>query len=327
MKKLITVCFLIIFCTGCSEVNPTTRTELIFDTPVTIAIYDKIDENVLSDAFNICRSLEQRFSKTINSSEVAMLNNSNGAPVEVSDELIMLLNTSLDFSLMTNGLFDITTYTLSEVWDFKSATPSVPSEYDVETALNTIGHENIVIEGSTVTLLNDAKIDLGGIAKGYAADEVKEYLVEQGVLHATINIGGNVLTIGTKYNNKNWSVGIREPFEDENTVIMSVEVDDLSVVTSGPYERNFTVEDVLYHHILNPVTGYPADSDLSSVTIISENSIIADALSTSCYLIGLESATDLVESTANTEAVFIDNNGEIIVTSGIGDTISATYYD
>ncbi|MFI3228112.1 MAG: FAD:protein FMN transferase [Clostridia bacterium] len=327
MNKLLSIIFIVFICSGCAEINPTTRTELIFDTPVTISIYDDVEDQVLTDAFSLCRNFEQRFSKTVESSEVSKLNNADGETIQASDELVMLLKTALDFTKTTSGLFDVTTYTLSEVWDFKNPDPQVPSQDEIDYALSTIGYYNIVIEGNSVRLLNNAKIDLGGIVKGYAADEIKNFLIEQGVNHATINIGGNVLTIGKKNNTDLWAVGIREPFEDENTVLMSVEVDGLSVVTSGPYERNFTIDGVLYHHILNPKTGYPADSDLSSVTIITEKSIIADTLSTSCYLMGLDKAIELIESTADTEAVFIDNNGEIIVSSGIGETITVNYFD
>lgn len=326
MKKLLSVFLVMVFCSGCAEVNPTTRTELIFDTPVTIAIYDKVDAQVLTDAFTLCKSFEQRFSKTIESSEVSKLNNANGEKIQASDELVMLLKTAKDFSVTTGGLFDITVHTLSETWDFKSLEPRVPTQEEIDQALETVGYENIIIEGNTVSLANDANIDLGGVVKGYAADEIEKYLISQGVEHATINIGGNVITIGRKVDDTLWSVGIREPFEDENTVLMSVEVSDLSVVTSGPYERNFIVDGVLYHHILDPETGYPADSDLSSVTIITERSIIADILSTSCYLIGQEQAIELIESMSNTEAVFIDNDGNITVTSGIGDTIPVNYF-
>lgn len=324
MKKL-AVLLVLFLCTGCAKTSPQARTELIFDTPVTIAVYDQKSDDVLTQAFLMCRDLDQQYSKTKAVSEVSILNEMQGNPYEASDELIQILELSIKYSKLTNGLFDITTYKLTELWDFKNTNPKVPSQEDINNTLASTGYENIIIDGNYVTLLNGAKIDLGGVVKGYAADEVRKYLIQSGVKNATISIGGNIIAIGNKGNNENWTVGVRDPFAGENVAIMSLEVEDLTVVTSGPYERNFVIDGITYHHILDPKTGYPSNSDIISVTIITETSVVADLLSTSTFLMGIEDGMELIESIEETEAIFIDFDGNFYTSSGIGDTIKVNY--
>ena len=146
-------------------------------------------------------------------------------------------------------------------------------------------------------------------------------LKENGVTRAIINLGGNVLVIGSKGENLPWTVGIQRPFSDRNEIIGSVQVSDHSVVTSGIYERFFEKDGIVYHHILDPDTGYPVANGLESVTIISRSSVMADALSTSAFLLGKDRAIELIESISDTEAIFVDNDGKISVTSGIGKEI------
>ena len=325
MKKILPIFFILFFVSGCAQRNPITRTELIFDTPVTISISLANGENVLSEAFNLCRKYEQRFSKNIPTSEVYELNNSNGEPVIVSDELLYLLEQSIYYSSITDGLFDITINPLFELWDFKSDNPVVPLLYDINTALKSIGYKNIYIHGNEVTLKNNAKIDLGGIAKGYIADELNSFLISKGVESATIDLGGNIVTIGSKSTDDDWKVGICNPSSDTNDIILSIDVNSQSIVTAGAYERNFTIDEKIYHHILNPKTGFPAESDLISVTIITPSSFVADGLSTSCFLLGLDKSMQLIENSPDVEAIFIDKENEIHTTSGIGTTIPINY--
>ena len=164
--------------------------------------------------------------------------------------------------------------------------------------------------------LTDPKsaIDLGGIAKGYMADQLKEYLLGEGVTSAIINLGGNVLTIGEKPDGTSFNIGIQKPFDKQNATITSVQVKDSSVVTSGSYERYFKLGDTIYHHILNTETGYPCDNGLLSVTILSKESIDGDALSTACFTLGLEEGQKLIESLEDIDAIFVTDDYEIIDT-------------
>ena len=160
-----------------------------------------------------------------------------------------------------------------------------------------------------------AKIDLGGIAKGYIADQVKNYLVEEGIEHAYINLGGNILTLGGKTDDSNFRIGIQKPFAEDGTVMAVLPVSDKSIVSSGNYERYFKKDGKIYHHILDPSTGYPIENNLNQVTIISDKSVDGDALSTTCYALGLDEGLKLIQSMDNIEAVFITNDNTIYKSS------------
>lgn len=157
----------------------------------------------------------------------------------------------------------------------------------------------------------NASIDVGAIAKGYIADRLKEYLKKNGVKHAIIDLGGNILALGTKIDGSKYNIGIQRPFDETGQPITSIKVANKSVVTTGIYQRYFEQDGKIYHHILDPRTGYPCENDLYSVTIITDSSLTADALSTSCYLMGFEKANHLIDQLENVDAVFITNDLEI----------------
>lgn len=354
MIKTIRLVIIILILTSCTQDSAFTKTELIFNTPVSISIYENDKNNLLQKSFAICSQYEKQFSVDYVISEVYALNNSNGETIEISSELKELLEYSLYFSELTNGMFDVTVKSLVELWDFRSENPYVPEQFDIYKELQTIGYKNIIIkdfykdeEGNlieinandvidqkmasynvvtTATMLNNVQVDLGGIAKGYIANQVREFLIESNVQKAIIDIGGNIVTVGSKSKDQGFEIGIRKPFGEVNEIIASIEVSDMSVVTSGSYERSFIENDVLYHHILDPKTGFPVDSGIISSTIITTEPLIADALSTACFLIGVENGIELIEGIMGTEAIFVKTNGEIIVTSGIGEIIPITYY-
>ena len=317
LNRLFLFGFVTLFLCGCSIASkePLSKTGFYFDTVITITLYDSKNEEILNTCFDYCKEFENLVSRTIQTSEISQINHANGQPVEVSDTTIQLLKKGLEFGGLTDGAFDITIAPLMEVWDVKNNPGNVPSESDIAEALSHVNYKNIVIEGNAVTLTDpEAAIDLGGIAKGYMADQLKEYLLSEGVTSAIINLGGNVLTIGEKPDGTSFNIGIQKPFDKQNATITSVQVKDSSVVTSGSYERYFKVDDVIYHHILNTETGYPCDNELLSVTILSEESIDGDALSTACFTLGLEEGRKLIESLEDIDAIFVTENYEIIDT-------------
>jgi len=319
MKKAnIYVLFIIILLLcGCSitKKEPLSKTGFYFDTIITITLYDSKNDKILNTCFDYCKEFENLVSRTIESSEISMINQANGQPVEVSDTTIELLKKGIEFGELTDGAFDITIAPLSELWTFKNNPGNIPSESEIIETLSHVNYKNIVIEGNSVTLTDPkAAIDLGGIAKGYIADQLKEYLLSEGVTSAIINLGGNVLTIGEKPDGTSFNIGIQKPFDEQNATITSVQVKDSSVVTSGSYERYFVLNDTIYHHILNTETGYPCDNELLSVTILSEESVDGDALSTSCFALGLEKGRKLIESLEDMDAIFVTDDYEIIDT-------------
>lgn len=300
--------------------DPISSTGFMLDTVITITLYDGLDHDNLDGAMNVCAKYEQLFSKTIEGSDVWRINHAGGQPTEVDDDTIEVINTALKYSKMSNGAFDITIGPVSSLWNFKSSNPKVPDPLDLAIAVSHVNYQKVRVEGNTVTLLDpEAQIDLGGIAKGYIADKVVEYLSSRGVTSAIINLGGNVYAMGSKGGN-DWTIGLQDPFKRRNTPIAAVKLQNKSVVTSGIYERYFKAEDgTFYHHILNPSTGYSVKNDLTSVTIISDKSIDGDALTTTCFVLGLEKGLALVESLEGVEAIFIDENEQSYMTDGIGE--------
>lgn len=308
------ICSLLLCGCTVTDKEPISRTAIYFDTVISIKIYDFNDESLLDQCFAFCEEFENTISRTIETSEISQINNSNGNPVTVSDTTIELLELGIYYGELTDGAFDITIAPLSELWDFKNNPGVIPSESEIQKALSHVSYKNIIINGNIVTLTDpDTAIDLGGIAKGYMADKLKAYLISEGVESALIDLGGNILAVGSKPDGSKFNIGIKKPFDEQN-VMTSVSIQDSSVVTSGSYERYFEVEDVRYHHILDTQTGYPCNTGLLGVTILSEKSVDGDALSTSCFALGLDEGVRLIESLEGIEAIFITEDYEIVDT-------------
>lgn len=285
-------------------------------------------EAVIRDAFAFARSLEAKLSRTLAESDVAGINESEaGIDVPVSEETAFVIERGLYFAALSQGAFDITVGALSELWDFSAVQPERPDDAAIERALATVEAQGVELwkepesgEAFVRKQRKGTKIDLGGIAKGYIADRTKEYMVQQGVESALLNFGGNVVVLGQKAQDVPWVIGLEQPelLDDSGArnLIGRVNVYSGSVVTSGVYERTFVQDGVRYHHLLDPATGWPKDSDLLSATIIGPSSTDCDALSTVCMLFGRERATALVEELEGYEAVFVGRDGEVTWTQG-----------
>ena len=324
MKKilfLVTVVFINIVMFGCSRAGNTyTSDGFVMDTFVQVVIYEGGSQSVADEAVNMCNEYESIFSRTDINSLLYKLNEAGDitSASDMEKELVTLIGYGLEYGKITDGDFDITVAPLVEIWDFKKT--EVPGDDEVKGALGQIGYDRVQLDEQGVSL-NGTRIDLGAIAKGYIADRIKEYLLEQGVTSAMINLGGNILCIGDKPGNKDFTIGIKKPFTLNNEVMVGVNIDDKSVVTSGIYERYFEQDGVLYHHVIDPKTGKPADTGLYSVTIISDESYVGDALSTACLVMGLEAGMELIESMDNVYAVFIDDEYNIFYSDGAEDFV------
>ncbi|MFB0920672.1 MAG: FAD:protein FMN transferase [Oscillospiraceae bacterium] len=308
----------IILCTNLSacastETGKITKSDFVLNTVATITLYNGGDEALIDECFDLCRHYESLFSRTNESSEIFKLNHREIS--EVSEETAELISEGLYYSKLSNGAFDITIEPLSSLWNFTADSPSVPSAKDIESAREKVDYTAVNVSGNTVTFSNnDVRLDLGAIAKGWIADRVKELLVSRGVKRAIINLGGNVMCIGGKSDSEGFRIGIQYPFKEGS--IASVTISNLSVVTSGIYERYFEKDGAIYHHILNPKTGYPYDNGLLSVTIIGENSGICDALSTTCFALGKDAGTALIEGMDGYYAIFLTDDYMLWYTSG-----------
>ena len=300
-----------------------------FDTIIQITLYGTSDEAYIDECFKMAKKYENMLSNTVDTSEVSKINASAGSSgVDVSDDTLELIKKGIEYGDLSSGKFDITIGKLSDMWNFSEIAENsasddnevdasvIPSDESIQTELSHVDYHNIQIDGNNVMLTDpDAKLDLGGIAKGYIADKMKEYLQSKDITSGIINLGGNVLTIGEKSDGSDYTVGIQKPFDESGSPVCTVKVKDKSIVTSGIYERYYKVNGKIYHHILDTDTGYPVENDLYSVTIISDSSCDGDALSTTCFALGIDKATELINSLSGVEAIFVTDDYKIITTS------------
>lgn len=290
-----------LFC-GCSaNSGKISKTGFYFDTMITVTLYGTRDEKILDDCFSLAGNYEKKLSNTITDSEVSKINEANGQFVTVSSDTLSLIKDGIRYGKISDGTFDITIGTLSDLWNFSEIAETaksdenevdasvVPSPEKIEAALAHVNYKNIEIKGNQVRLKDpQAKIDLGGIAKGFIADEMRSFLNKKGITSGVISLGGNVLTLGKKADHSSYTIGIQKPFSETGTSLGTLNVSDASVVSSGIYERYYRVNSKLYHHILDTSTGYPVENHLYQVTIISDISMDGDALSTTCFSLGLK---------------------------------------
>ena len=320
--------------TATDSQEPISSTAIKLNTAVTVTIYDSQDRNLLTECMNLCDKYEKVFSRTATDSELYKLNHRKLTPAEgtedtyqVSDSLAELVSEGLDYSQLSEGAFDIAIEPLTSLWDFTAEDPQIPKDSLIQAALPKCDYHNISVDKdkNEITLkTNDTAIELGAIAKGYIADRLKDYLVSQNVKSAIINLGGNVLCIGEKPDNSAFKIGIQKPFADRSETIAVMDIRDKSVVSSGIYERCFEQDGTLYHHLLNPETGYPYDNGLIAVTIISDKSVDGDALSTTCFALGLENGMKLAESLDDVQAFFVTSDYEIHYTKDFQKKIKVT---
>lgn len=243
--------------------------------------------------------------------------------IAISEEMAALVKEGLEYGRLSQGGFDITIYPVSILWDFSSEQTRIPEKNQIKQAVEYVDYRNVAVSGGFITFaMPGMGIDLGGIAKGYIADRLKEYLTGSGVTSGMINLGGNVLCIGTKAKKEPFRIGIQQPFADRNETVAVINAEDVSVVSSGIYERYIQDGDQLYHHILNPRTGYSYDNGLVGVTIVSGESVDGDGISTSAFALGLEDGMKLVDSLDGVEAVFITEDEELHYTDGFHDYLS-----
>ena len=320
--------------TAADSQEPISTTAIKLNTAVTVTIYDSQDRNLLTECMNLCDKYEKIFSRTASDSELYKLNHRQLTPVkgtedtyQVLDSLAELIQKGLYYSDLSDGAFDIAIEPLTSLWDFTAEDPQVPEDNLIQAALPKCDYHNISVDRvkNEITLkTDDTAIELGAIAKGYIADRLKDYLVSRNVKSAIINLGGNVLCIVENPTILLLRFGIQKPFADRSETIAVMDIKDKSVVSSGIYERCFEQNGTLYHHLLNPKTGYPYDNGLIAVTIISDKSVDGDALSTTCFALSLEDGMKLAESLDDVQAFFVTSDYEIHYTKDFQKKIKVT---
>lgn len=334
------ILFIAIIFTGCSKDSnskeqSSSKSAIYFDTPITITIYyagnNSPSEDIFQDIFNECAYYESICNRHNVNSEISKLNSrslqsiiiDNITMYQVSPHLYNMIKSGYDAHVNYSTEFDITVTPLIDLWDFSnqysSPTHFIPSHKSIQNALKNVNSDSLILkelDGKYLIGFEDnntsTQIDLGGLAKGYIADQIKSLLIDNGIERALINLGGNIYALGSHIDDSPYTIGIKKPFTTSNELIHSVNVTDKSVVTSGIYERYFKYQGEIYHHILSPSTGYPVQTDLLSVTIIADSSLDCDILSTTCLLIGKDLAMNLIEGLDNVSAIFVTTDYDVI---------------
>ena len=306
---------LLVPCAAGAEAVKRSEVGYYLNTVITLTAYTE-DAQVLKDAMAECGRYESMLSRTVEGSDVWRINHADGQPVTVSDDTIVILRCAMAVSEASGGAFDATIAPASTLWDFTSGATVLPDAEALARAAELVDWTKITIDGNTVTLPAGMMIDLGGIAKGYIADRIRQYLMEKGVEHAILSFGGNVIAIGRKPDGSDWKVGVQDIDKPTGETMMVVRNSGGSTVTSGIYERGFELDGVRYHHLLDPDTGWPVQNELASVTILCDSSMIGDALSTAVFVLGTEDGLFLVESLQGTEAILITRDRKVILSSG-----------
>ena len=323
-KFLTVICaFSAIFFASCSN-YPKKSEERFFamHTYMTIEAYGENTEKAVREAKERVLELEKLVSVNDNNSEIYALN--HGEKTDLSLDTLELTRKSLEFAAKTNGAFDPTVYPITAAWGFTTGETRVPDDGEIARLLEKVGYEKVSVSGEKVVLHGGAELDFGGIAKGYASDKCAEIMRNHGVNSALINLGGNVYALGKRPDGDLWRIGVADPLgESAEDIVGILRVSDCAVVTSGNYQRGFTQNGTAYGHIIDPKTGYPAESGLISVTIISSDGTLCDALSTALFAMGREGAERFYRENGGFDVILIDENGEIFVSDGISGAFSS----
>ncbi len=329
LKLFVVIALIILTLTSCyntkskKESNKSwTISEFMLDTIVSITLYE--DNPVLiQNAFKKADEKNNTLSYRIKDSDIWNINTSDtNEEIEVNNYTIDIIDTVNYLSVATSGSYDITITPVSDIWGIGTSNAKVPTDEEIKDALQYVDYNNILTnkENSTVKILsNGTMLDLGSVAKGYITEEVKKYLITNDIKSGIINFGGNVSLIGKKPDGNNYVVGIRNPFKSKEDYYATLSLSDTNVVSTGTYERNFEQDNITYHHLLDTNTGYPIDTNIVSVTVVYDNSMIADALSTALITLkDIKSIRDFLLSN-NEFNKFIDyrNLGIIIVTNNM----------
>lgn len=296
MKKLLIILSVLLLSVSCTE-NTVSDSRIAMGTIVSVTLYES-DDDKIDDIFSYIYSLDSMISRYNEKSYIAMINSNAGiSPVTVPDGVYGLVKVSLEMAKETDGLFNPAIGPLSSLWGFGTEDARVPSSDEIESVLPLLDWRKIKLsdDDNSVFLENEGMaIDLGAVGKGWAADMIDSYLDELCVEHALVNLGGNVLLHGGKADGSAWRVGIRDP-ENLSSSYASVAIEDGTVITSGGYQRYIEKDGEVYHHILNPETGYPFQTDILSATVIGDSGTLSDMLSTVIFASGSDKAEEIAD--------------------------------
>lgn len=329
INRLILIVFVCMFISGCdqngynkSQGSTELQTKTIFamDTAMQFQIYTSRSD-IIDLLENEIKHLDRLFDRGNSESDIYLINNTS-APITVADDTATVINTALEISSQTDGAFDISIAPIMDAWGFYTHDYVIPDTSVIDELIKNVNYHEISLNANTLCTPDNMMLDLGGIAKGFAADKLVKIIEDNDINSGIISLGGNIAAIGSKPDGSQWSVAIQDPFNSDK-YIGAVSVADKAVVTSGAYQRYFESGGNIYHHIIDPHTGYPADNDIASVTIISDNGTTADALSTALFVMGMDNAADYYRKHQSFDAVFITKENEIYITPGLKNSFKS----
>ncbi len=325
--SMITIISVTIMITACSanknSLNYSNRDIFAMDTYMSLKAYGKNSENALGDAVNEIQRLEKILSVTYEKSDVFEINN-NKISSTVSDDTLKIIQTAVDIGSKTDGNLDITIYPVLKEWGFTTGNYKIPDRNTINKLIENVDYKKILIDENKISIPDNFQIDLGALAKGYTSDRIMKIFREKEIESAIISLGGNVQTMGKKPDGSLWKVGVVNPFSPESSMGI-LEITDKAVITSGNYERYFTGEDgKKYCHIIDPSNGFPAENGLVSVTVISEDGLMCDALSTALFVSGPEKSIEYWRQYNNFDMILVTDNKKIYITEGIENCFENT---
>ena len=317
----------VLICLGIIKFNEESRecfkNIFLMDTIIDLKYYGKNSEKAMNESINKLREIDNNMSLSKSDSEMVKINNNAGKrSVKVNDGFLNVINKAIYYGRLSDGAFDISIRPVDKLWGIGTKNERIPKEKEIKENLKFVNYKNIETDNfnKTVFLRNkNMAIDLGGIAKGYAADELVKILKENNIKSGLINLGGNIYAYKKDKNDKPFNIGIQDPKEENGQTFAIIKVKNKSVVTSGNYERYFIKNGKRYHHIMDPRTGAPSESGIISSTIISDKSIDGDALSTATFILGVKKGMELINSLSGVEAIFVTNDNKVYTSSGLNN--------
>lgn len=301
--------------------EPITKSFYALGTLINLKAIGKNAELAIEETVLKLNEIDDNMSAFKSSSDISKINMSSGKDFQsVNEDTYSVVKSAVKYSEILEGSFDPTIRPLVTLWNIGKSNESIPAQKEIDEKRKLVNYKDILFDDATSSIKlskpNQA-IDVGGIAKGFAADVVKDIFLKHKVNSGIIDLGGNVYALGCKDDGTDWKVGIQDPFKQRGEFMGIVTVRNKSVVTSGNYEKYFMKDGRVFHHIIDPTTGYPSESEIISATIVSDNSIDGDGLSTGVYILGVEKSMKLIESMEGLDALFITKDKKVFITSGL----------
>lgn len=328
MKKYCVFLLLLMSVMSCkSTIRKESRTVFALGTVCSIQLFTEKPQTEVESVLHTCtrrlEELERYLSANAEASILIDINNASGiSAVGVPADVYPLFKRAVFFAEKTDGAFNPVIGSVVKLWNIGFENARKPEDKDIQAALSRTDYRDLHLTTDTVFLKKEGmKLDLGAIAKGFAADELSRIVKQAGITHALIDIGGTISAVGKRPDSNLWNIGIRDPRVQQGQPVISIPVENRSISTSGSYERYFEQNGVRYHHIIDPVTGYPVRNNVIAVSVFSDSATDADALSTACFVLGYEKAVKLLAELPGTEALFIFEDNSVRATADLAQHI------